>query len=126
MKASKKYQIILVAFLLVICMVVFYILHHKKIEKPVAVIYKNGEIVKSIDLSSVTEEYEFIIEDGANYNRIRVDEEGVSIIEASCPDKVCIKTGHVHDSLLPITCLPNKLMIKIENATESNIDATAY
>lgn len=126
MKLSRKYQIILVIFLLVVSTVVFYMLHNKNIDKPVAVIYQNGEMIKTIDLSNVTDDYEFTIEGEGGYNIIKVDEEGISIIEASCPDKVCIKTGHIHDSLLPITCLPNKLMIKIENAPESNIDAAAY
>ena len=89
-------------------------------------INKNNEIIKKIDLSSNIESYTFNIEDENGYNVVHVDNNGISIIEASCKDKVCIKAGHIHNSLMPITCLPNKLMIKIENAKKEEVDATVY
>lgn len=123
---KKKYQIIFVAIILVICLGVIYILNNKKVNNPEAVIYKNGEVVKRIDLSNIKESYEFTIEDGEHFNTIKVDEEGVSIVEASCTDKVCIERGSIKDELLPITCIPNKIIIKIQEAEESSIDSVVY
>ena len=126
MKINKKYQIVLIVVVFLICMALVLIINSKKIDKPMAVIYKNNEIIKKIDLSSNIESYTFNIEDENGYNVVHVDNNGISIIEASCKDKVCIKAGHIHNSLMPITCLPNKLMIKIENAKKEEVDATVY
>ena len=43
---------------------------------------------------------------------------GVEIIEASCPDKVCIHQGFITKASESIVCLPNKVHIKI--TTEDN------
>ncbi|HBE87040.1 MAG TPA: hypothetical protein DDW53_19330, partial [Lachnoclostridium sp.] len=37
-----------------------------------------------------------------------------SITEASCPDKVCVRTGKIHRSGELIVCLPNRVVITIE------------
>ena len=91
----------------------------------VADVYQNGKLLKSIPLSSVTENYTFVVtgENGAE-NEIAVASGSIGIISANCPDKLCVHQGFIHNSLLPITCLPNRLVIQIrqekEAAGESN------
>ena len=52
------------------------------------------------------------------YNIVKIHDKGVEIIEASCPDKVCIHQGFITKSSESIVCLPNKVHIKI--TTEDN------
>ena len=90
---------------------------------------KNNEVIKTIDLSKVKESYEFEVKgDNEESNTIKVENTGVSIISASCKDKICIHTGKIKDSSLPIVCLPNKLIIKFESTKESedNIDGKTF
>ena len=79
-----------------------------------AEIYQNGELIKTIQLDTVTSPYTFTVEgeDGAS-NTIEVRPGEIGIIEASCPDGLCINMGFIHSSALPITCLPNKVVIKV-------------
>lgn len=88
----------------------------------IAQIYQDGTLIETIDLSTVSETYQFTIEgtDSA-YNTIEVRPDGIGIVDASCPDKLCIHTGFTHSSSLPIVCLPNKLVIELhEKSDDSN------
>lgn len=86
----------------------------------VAEIYQNGELIQTINLDTVTEDYSFTVEgsDGI-YNVIEVHHGEIGITEASCPDGLCINMGFIHSSAFPVTCLPNKLVIKIVNGAGS-------
>ena len=74
----------------------------------------HGEIISEIDLTSVTEPYTIRI-DGENdaYNIIEVRPGSIGVIEASCPDHICIQMGFIEDPFLPVTCLPNEVVIQI-------------
>lgn len=100
--------------------------------KITAEIYQNGELTQSISLSEVTESYTFVVhgENGCE-NEIEVRPGSIGIISASCPDKVCVNQGFVDNSLLPIVCLPNNVVIQVyeENEIEFDIgtpDVTSY
>ncbi len=77
-------------------------------------ISQNGQVIREISLGEVTEPFEFTVTgENGSYNTIRISPEGVAVTEASCPDKICVRTGIRKDSLLPIICLPNRLVIEI-------------
>ena len=86
----------------------------------IAEIYQDGELIQTIHLDTVTENYSFTVEgeDGI-YNVIEVHHGEIGITEASCPDGLCIHMGFIHSSSFPVTCLPNKLVIKIVNEADS-------
>ncbi len=48
------------------------------------------------------------------YNDILVENGKIRIADASCPDKLCVNMGYISEPLMPITCLPNHLVIRIE------------
>ena len=86
----------------------------------VANIYRDGEPLCSVDLSLVTEPYEFTLTDGRGSNVIRVEPGRIAVVDADCPDRICVKSGWHSDSAAPIVCLPHRLVIRIEkNAADS-------
>lgn len=94
-------------------------------------IYQNGVLIKSISLAQVSETYSFTVAgEGDAYNIITVSPDGAWVSEASCPDKLCIRQGALPGSLLPITCLPNRLVIRLANdiprETDNGADALTY
>lgn len=91
-----------------------------------AYIYQNGNLIKTIDLSSVTEEYTLSItaEDGG-INHILVQPGAISVVHADCPDLVCVHQGAIRNNLLPITCLPHKLVIELK-PRHTTIDTVTY
>lgn len=89
-------------------------------------IYQNGTLLQSIDLSSVTESYLLTITGENNCrNEIEVRPGSIGIISANCPDKLCVHQGFIDTSLLPITCLPNRLVIQIRT-DKVTTDITTY
>lgn len=94
-----------------------------------AEIYLGGELIQSIDLSRVTEEYTLSIIDPASggSNTITVRPGSIGITQADCPDKLCVHQGFMQDDLLPIVCLPHHLVIRIVPTDSSNLtDAVTY
>lgn len=109
----------------------FWFLNVKSPTGHIAEIYQNGELIQTIDLNTVTEDYTITIPgEGDIYNIIEVHHGEIGIIEASCPDGLCINMGFIHSSGIPITCLPNKLVVKIiggDAVSEAEeIDGVAY
>lgn len=88
-------------------------------ENPAAEIYLNGELLKTVPLS---EECEFTVECEDGYNIVTVRDGAVSVTEADCPDKVCVRTGAISGGAVPIVCLPHRLEIRVVNGTDS-VDA---
>ncbi len=88
----------------------------------VANVYLDGKCVHSVDLSAVTENYEFTVSSDRGMNVIRVEKGYISVVDADCPDKVCIHSGRISDSAAPICCLPHRLVIKIEKEMKAGDD----
>ena len=89
-------------------------------------IYQDGILIECIDLSAVTESYRFTITGENNCrNEIEVRPGGIGIISADCPDKLCVHQGFITSNLLPITCLPNRLVIQIRTE-EITTDIITY
>ncbi|MCD7905516.1 MAG: NusG domain II-containing protein [Clostridiales bacterium] len=95
-----------------------------KYEGAVAKIYSDGKLVETVELEKVSEGYEFTVECEDGENTVRVEQGKICVISASCPDKVCVNQGWISDGVMPVVCLPNKLVIEIEGA-EAEADAAA-
>ena len=90
-------------------------------------IYQNNRLIKTINLSEVTEPYTFTVYyDDDDYNVIQVRNGSIGIIEASCPDGLCKNMGFISGSSLPITCLPNHLVIELSDESGGQYDGIAY
>lgn len=74
-----------------------------------AIIYLNGEAVKTVDLS---QDQTFTISD-RYHNVIQVSNGRICIIESDCPGKDCVHSGSIHTAGRILVCLPNALEIRI-------------
>ncbi len=63
-----------------------------------------------------------ITEEDGRYNVVEVAEGAVSIVEANCPDQLCVKQGAIRQSGLPIVCLPHRLVVEVSGASGSELD----
>jgi hypothetical protein len=83
--------------------------------KPIAYIYQNGELLEKINLESVHTSYKLMITNiDEQWNEVEVRPGSIGIIHANCPSKLCVSQGFVSRSLLPITCLPHRLVIRLQ------------
>ena len=80
-------------------------------------IYVDNKLYKTY---SIDDEEKLKIESEEGYNIVKIHDHGVEIIEASCPDKVCVNSGFITKPSESIVCLPNKVHIKITTHNDNN------
>jgi len=85
----------------------------------VAVVSLDGEEIHRVDLSAVTEGYELPVTGSSDITDVvEVAPGKIRVRQADCPDQVCVRQGWIETGIAPIVCLPNKLVIQIEDAGE--------
>ena len=70
---------------------------------------------------SLAEDREIEINEGTNILKIKNGE--ADMVEADCPDQLCVNQKPVsldHESLI---CLPNRVVVEVESKEESEYDA---
>ena len=125
---KKEKYLILIILLLLLGSIVSIFLMNPSGKSYTAHIYQDGQLIERIDLSAVSESYQLKLEatDGG-YNTIEIQPGRIAVTDASCPDHICVKQGFIDSSMLPITCLPNKLVIQLkENTAEPAPDTVTY
>ena len=128
---DRKKAVLLAAVLLVIailCGIRIYAVSHSSTGNGQALyadIYQSGEFLETIRLDTVTDEYTFEVpgECGAS-NTVCVCPGSIAMISANCPDQICVHQGFISTSLLPITCLPNRLVIRVREVAACSDDTT--
>lgn len=128
---DRKKAVVLTAVLLMIavfCGVWIYgVLHRSAADSQVlyADLYQNGELLQTIRLDTVIGEYTFEVSgDNGATNTVCVRPGSIAIVSASCPDQICVHQGFINTSLLPITCLPNRLVIRVREEAAVPDDTT--
>lgn len=87
-----------------------------------AVLYQDGELLRRIPLTEDSEETFTIESSGGGSNTIQVADGKIGIIDADCPDQLCVKMGMISSTAYPISCLPHRLVIQIEDETADKED----
>lgn len=113
---KTKTLIITLAAIIAVCSAL--IAFRDRSDKSIAVILKSGKVVKTIDMDSLSEGFEYSIDE---HNTVLLTKEGASMIYADCPDKECIRMGTKRNG--SIICLPNRVEIKIVSDEEDDVDA---
>lgn len=85
-----------------------------------AIITYQGEVIREIDLSAVTNTSTFRVGEPGAENVIQVSPEGISVIEADCPDQVCVEQGIRAHGPEPIVCLPHRLSIRFTDTVQND------
>jgi hypothetical protein len=58
-------------------------------------------------------------------NILRIKDGKADIMEADCPDGLCVKQKSISKDGESIICLPHKLIVVIESSEENDLDAVA-
>lgn len=73
------------------------------------------------DTYNLSEEGEYEINGGTNVLLIRNGK--ASMLEADCPDQLCVHQKPIALNRESIICLPNKVVVEIESGTSREFDA---
>jgi hypothetical protein len=117
----KKNDFILIGVVLVLGLAVIVYLNLTKEEGSKVVITIDGEVYDTLYLKEDST-YTVKGKDGA-YNTFEVKDGYVDMLDASCPDKICVSHSNIHYNNETIVCLPNKVVLEITGAEENGVDA---
>jgi len=91
-------------------------------DNPRVIVEVDGEVYCEYDMDEVDGIIPISTPNGGE-NRLYVQEDLVFMDSANCPDKLCVKQGAIRDGTVPIVCLPNKVVVRIEGR-DSGLDGS--
>ena len=121
--AHKRNDLLLIGILLLVALIIsvgYGALQERGTKQPVAVVTIDGKEYGRFPLDQDTREY-IELSDGS-YNILVIENGVADMIEASCPDKICVDHKSISKKNESITCLPNKVIVTIVNGEESDVD----
>jgi hypothetical protein len=83
-------------------------------------IWQDGELYGVYELNEDVEE--ILIEHNGMTNLIVIENETVFMKEANCPTQQCILQGKISKDKQSIVCLPHKIVVKVVDENESEVD----
>lgn len=73
----------------------------------------------------LSKDAELDITNGLNHNYLVIKDGVATLTEASCPDGLCVHQPDISRNNEMIVCLPNQVLVMIENGEDSGLDGTA-
>lgn len=81
----------------------------------------DGEQLMELPLSADTQ---VVLGSGEHTNTLAIENGVARVVEATCPDRICVNQGAVRYEGESIVCLPHKLVITVEGGQTGDLDAT--
>ncbi len=66
-----------------------------------------------------------IVIDGVTTNILEIQDGKADMVEADCPDKLCVHQKAISKNNETIICLPNKVVVQVTGGEESEFDSVA-
>ena len=108
---SNRFWLVILGLLVLAGVVGLVFVHSRRETGAEVQVIQGGEVTDTLSLGkNVTRRYE---SETGGYNIVEIRDGKVSVIEASCPDKVCVNHGPTDQTADPIVCLPNKLVVRV-------------
>lgn len=121
---TKADKILLLVFLVLSLLLYGVIRFHyctPSVEKQVIIVKVGDKIVKRIPLQDGSPLQKFTIDGKIGQAVIEIKNQEVRMLEAPCPDHICIKQGWIKRPGQSIICVPNEVVIYID--AEAPVDA---
>ena len=120
---SRKKEIIAVLVLVLVAVVSFVCIRLFAEGKGRSVkVYVDSKLSKTFDLGS---DREYFIETNYGYNLLIIKNNRVRILDADCPNKICVDKGYISKNGESIICLPHHVVVTVESDEEKTVDAVA-
>lgn len=110
----KPRDTIILTVVLVIIAVVVLVFYMIKQNGSYAEITVDGELFGTYSLNE-DQEIPIADSDGNVTNTAVIKDGKIFMLEATCPDKLCIKQGKKNDANSEIVCLPNRVVISVKS-----------
>ncbi|MBL4932719.1 NusG domain II-containing protein [Clostridium paridis] len=119
----KKWDIIIIILLVTLSFLpelIFGVILKKDYKETYAQITIEGKVYKNIPLSTHKGQDSIEIKTKYGVNIVEVKDNKIAIIDADCPDKICMKPGFIDSVGENLVCLPHKLMVEVKGETSED------
>jgi hypothetical protein len=119
----KKNDLILIGIVIMLGIAIIIFMNATKSEGSKVVITIDGIVYDTLELEENTS-YTIKGENG-EWNTLEIKDGYANMLDASCPDKLCVSQKDIHFNHETIVCLPNKVVLEVVDGEESNVDMIA-
>ncbi|HAX74193.1 MAG TPA: hypothetical protein DCY20_11785 [Firmicutes bacterium] len=119
----KKLDMYIVLGVLVMAGIMFTVFNLQPSDHAEVVVSVRGEEYERVAIDGREHVIEIVTETG--YNKIVVDEHGVHVEVADCPDHDCMEIGTISKVGQSIICAPNYIVIQIMGNADAEMDSMA-
>jgi len=118
----KKKDIILLGVILVLALAGFLVFKFTQKDGKMVVVTVDGAVYKEYPLNK---DFSTTIYGVNGSTNLLVIKDGYAdVTEASCPDKICVKSRKINKTGESIICLPNKVVVKITGGDDGEVDGS--
>ena len=82
----------------------------------------DGKTVMELPLN---EDRSLVLGEGAHTNTLVIEGGKARVVEASCPDRICVGHGAIQYAGESIVCLPHRLVITVRGGEDNGLDGSA-
>ncbi len=75
---------------------------------------------------SLAVDHSFSVEGPLGPTQIEIANGEIRVIDSPCRDKICVGSGWVSQAGQWIACLPNRVFVQVQSATEADVDVQTY
>ena len=118
----KKWDLLLIAGILITAAAIWRYFRSVRPEGAEAVVFVDGEETARYSLE---ESLETEISSPWGSNLLVIEEGRAKIIEADCPDKLCVNQKAIRFQGESIICLPHRVTVTIEGGQENELDGVS-
>ncbi|WP_315077473.1 NusG domain II-containing protein [uncultured Clostridium sp.] len=125
----KKWDVIIIAALIIISLIpegVMFITNSNKYNSSYVEVYSQGKLYKKLPLNEDSGKTSLTIDNELGENVIEINNEQVKIIDADCPDKICVKAHAISKPGESLICLPHKLVVRIIGEGKQETDEVSF
>ena len=115
----RRSDVILIAATVTLALLGLLLVFLFRVDGAYCVVTQNGAVIGQYALSE-TRDITFETADGG-YNTVHIENGGVRVSGASCPDKICVKTREARYHGDTLVCLPNGFLVTVYGA-EGDVD----
>lgn len=88
-----------------------------------AVISVNGQVTETVNLSRLSGPEVRELNANGYTLHLRLSPDGAEVTDSTCPNQVCVHTGHISRAGQSIVCLPARISVTLSGGAEDGVDA---
>jgi hypothetical protein len=89
-------------------------------------LFENGKLYEKVLVKDNAFKKTIKVTNKFGTNIVQIENGGARMLDADCPDKICVKEGFKDKNGQTIVCLPNRFVVEIKGEDKAETDEVSY